>query len=128
MRRTERLQGPSLMKFEEVYGRCYRGELSQMEAAEVLGVSERTFRRWRDRYEVDGAEGLYDRCWANRRAGLARSSHTGHGQRRAAGRARAARPLRRRPRPQRCYALRPSPGGSDRPDATQAAASMRSAG
>ena len=26
-----------------------------------LGVSERTFRRWRDRFEADGAEGLYDR-------------------------------------------------------------------
>ena len=24
-------------------------------------MSERTFRRWRDRYEADGAEGLYDR-------------------------------------------------------------------
>ena len=30
-------------------------------AAEVLGVSERTFRRWRDRYEAEGADGLYDR-------------------------------------------------------------------
>ena len=29
--------------------------------AEVLGVSERTFRRWRDRYEAEGADGLYDR-------------------------------------------------------------------
>ena len=37
------------MKFEEVYGRTHRGGLSQAEAAEVLGVSERTFRRWRDR-------------------------------------------------------------------------------
>ena len=37
------------------------GLLSQAEAAEVLGVSERTFRRWRDRYEAEGAEGLYDR-------------------------------------------------------------------
>ena len=27
----------------------------------MLGVSERTFRRWRDRYEAEGAEGLYDR-------------------------------------------------------------------
>ena len=34
------------MKFEEVYGRTHRGGLSQAEAAEVLGVSERTFRRW----------------------------------------------------------------------------------
>ena len=24
-------------------------------------MSERTFRRWRDRFEADGAEGLYDR-------------------------------------------------------------------
>ena len=24
-------------------------------------MSERTFRRWRDRYEAEGAEGLYDR-------------------------------------------------------------------
>ena len=32
MRRTEQLQGLSLMKFEDVYGRCYRGDLSQAEA------------------------------------------------------------------------------------------------
>ena len=61
MRRTEQLQGLRLMKFEEVYGRSYRGELSQVEASEILGVSERTFRRWRDRYQAEGAEGLYDR-------------------------------------------------------------------
>jgi transposase len=61
------------MKFEEVYGRSYRGELSQQEAAEVLGISERTFRRWRDRYEVAGADGLYDRRLGRasaRRAGV----------------------------------------------------------
>ena len=58
MRRTEQAQGLRLMKFEEVYGRTLRRELSQAEAAEVLGMSERTFRRWRDR--SDGAEGLYD--------------------------------------------------------------------
>lgn len=49
------------MKFEEVYGRLRRGVLSQAEAAEVLGMSERNFRRWQVRYEADGAEGLYDR-------------------------------------------------------------------
>ena len=53
--------GLRLMKFAEVYGRTHRGGLSQAEAAEVLGVSERTFRRWRDRYEAEGADGLYDR-------------------------------------------------------------------
>ena len=61
MRRPEQLQGLRLMKFEDVYGRSYRGELSQAEAAEVLAMSERTFRRYRERFEADGAEGLYDR-------------------------------------------------------------------
>ena len=73
MRRTERLQGLRLMKFEEVYGRLSRGDLSQGEAAEILGISERTFRRWRDRYEGEGAEGLYDRRLGRvsaRRAGV----------------------------------------------------------
>ncbi len=58
MRRTEQLQGLRLMKFEDVYGRWYGNELSQAEAAEILGMSERTFRRYRDRFEADGAEGL----------------------------------------------------------------------
>ena len=64
MRRTEQAQGLRLMKFEEVYARTTARLLIQAEAAEVLGVSERTFRRWRDRYEVEGAEGLYDRAVA----------------------------------------------------------------
>ena len=42
MRRTEQAQGLRLMKFEEVYGRTCRGVLGQAEAAEILGVSERT--------------------------------------------------------------------------------------
>jgi len=61
------------MKFEDVYGRAYRGELSQLEAAEILGMSERTFRRYRDRFEADGAAGLYDRRLGRvsaRRAGV----------------------------------------------------------
>ncbi len=61
MRRTALLQGLRLMKFEDVYGKTHRGDLSQSEAAEVLGMSERTFRRWRDRFATEGAEGLYDR-------------------------------------------------------------------
>jgi transposase len=35
--------------------------LNQAEAAELLGVSERTFRRWRDRYDEEGEAGLLDR-------------------------------------------------------------------
>jgi transposase len=49
------------MKFEEILDRARSRELSQGEAASVLGMSERTFRRWRDRYDAEGAEGLYDR-------------------------------------------------------------------
>ena len=36
-------------------------ELNQEEAAELLGVSERTFRRWTRRYEEEGEAGLSDR-------------------------------------------------------------------
>lgn len=60
MRRTEVLQGLRRMKFEDVYGRWQGRRLSQAEAAEILGMSERTFRRWRDRYETAGPEGLLD--------------------------------------------------------------------
>jgi transposase len=61
MRRTEVLQGLRRMKFEDIYGRWQQRRLSQAEAAEILGMSERTFRRWRDRYEGEGGAGLLDR-------------------------------------------------------------------
>ncbi len=61
MRRTEVLQGLRKMKFEEIHERFRLGRLSGAEAAEWLGVSERTFRRWRGRYGEEGAEGLLDR-------------------------------------------------------------------
>ena len=61
MRRTGVLQEVRLMRFEMLLDRHERGELSQVEAAELLGVGERTFRRWRDRYAEDGREGLLDR-------------------------------------------------------------------
>ena len=54
-------EGIRRMRFEDVLGRTERSELSQMEAAELLGVSERTFRRWRDRYRDEGVSGLADR-------------------------------------------------------------------
>ena len=61
MRRTEVLQGLRRMKFEEIYGRWRQRRLSQAEAAEILGMNERTFRRWRERYDAEGLEGLLDR-------------------------------------------------------------------
>ena len=45
----------------EAIGRWRSGALSCSEAAEVLGMSERHFRRLRDRYQAQGAEGLIDR-------------------------------------------------------------------
>lgn len=61
MRRTEVLQGLREMKFCEVYDRFRRRRLLGEEAAELLGVSERTFRRWCVRFEAEGADGLLDR-------------------------------------------------------------------
>ncbi len=61
MRRSELLQGLREMKFFCVNERVESGELGQIEAAELLGVSERTFRRWCERYREGGAEGLHDR-------------------------------------------------------------------
>ena len=48
------------MRFEDVLGRPERSELNQLEVAELLGVSERTFRRWRDRSREWGLAGLAD--------------------------------------------------------------------
>jgi len=61
MRRTELLQEVRKMRFEEVYSGWQRRHLTQEEAARVLGVCQRTFRRLVDRYEESGLEGLIDR-------------------------------------------------------------------
>ncbi|MSP83240.1 MAG: helix-turn-helix domain-containing protein [Alphaproteobacteria bacterium] len=61
MRRTELSQGLRIMKFEPVLERWRRRELSQVEAAEILGVGERTFRRWYQRHDEEGLDGLLDR-------------------------------------------------------------------
>jgi transposase len=49
------------MRFEELLGRHERGELGQELAAQMLGVSDRTFRPWRDRLKDEGPAGLEDR-------------------------------------------------------------------
>jgi transposase len=61
MRRTEARQGVRMLKFMDVFGRWEASELSQLDAAELLGMGERTFRRWCRRYEEDGEAGLLDR-------------------------------------------------------------------
>ena len=49
------------MKVQEVILRAISGQILWMEAAEVLGVTDRQMRRWKRRYEEYGYDGLYDR-------------------------------------------------------------------
>jgi transposase len=60
MNRATWLQDRRMQKFVDVLSRWEAGSLSMLEAGELLGVSERQFRRYRDRYEEDGLEGLVD--------------------------------------------------------------------
>jgi transposase len=61
MKRAEVLQGVRRMRFIDVFGRHESGHLSQAGAAELLGIGERTFRRWCRRFEEEGEAGLLDR-------------------------------------------------------------------
>ena len=61
MRRTEAREAVRMARFLNLLHRWESAELNQEEAAELLGVSERTFRRWTRRYEEDGEAGLLDR-------------------------------------------------------------------
>lgn len=61
MGRTGVLQEIRMLRFEEIHDRFTKGRLSAAEAAEWLGVSERTFRRQRARYDDEGLSGLLDR-------------------------------------------------------------------
>lgn len=49
------------MRFEEAYESWHAKRLTQAEAARLLGVCERTFRRYLCRYEGEGLDGLRDR-------------------------------------------------------------------
>ena len=61
MTRTQVLQEIRRMRFKEAYGGCRERRLTQEEAARLLGVCERTFRRYVDRYEDEGLDGLVDK-------------------------------------------------------------------
>jgi transposase len=53
------------MKVQEVILRAVSGQISWMQAAEILGIADRSLRRWRHRMEVHGYEGLFD--WRRKR-------------------------------------------------------------
>jgi transposase len=61
MDRARLHEGKRQVRFEQIFGRWERSELSQSEAAALLGVGERTFRRWSVRHRDDGVAGLRDR-------------------------------------------------------------------
>lgn len=61
MRRAEILEGVRMLKLRDILSRWEAKQISQLEAAELMGVSERTFRRWMRRFEEEGEAGLVDR-------------------------------------------------------------------
>ncbi|HST79343.1 MAG TPA: ISNCY family transposase [Verrucomicrobiae bacterium] len=49
-----------MMKAQEVILKAAAGKLKWWEAAEIMGVTDRTMRRWRERLDRDGYSGLWD--------------------------------------------------------------------
>ena len=49
------------MKLQEVMRRAMSGELSWVQAADILGMQPRSLRRWRARLQRVGYDGLLDR-------------------------------------------------------------------
>jgi hypothetical protein len=54
MTRANVLQEVRQMRFEELYARRQQRELTMAEAGEMIGVTERTFRRWSTCSETAG--------------------------------------------------------------------------
>jgi hypothetical protein len=61
------------MRFEEAYSGWSSKRLRQEEAAQLLGICERTFRRYIDRFEDEGLQGLIDNAWTRSRTCVPRS-------------------------------------------------------
>ena len=61
VRLSEAFWAVRMARFLNLLHRWESAEFNQEEAAELLGVSERTFRRWTRRYEEEGEAGLLDR-------------------------------------------------------------------
>ena len=61
MTRTQVLQEIRRMRFEEACGGWQERRLTQEEADRLMGVCERTFQRYVDRYEDEGLDGLVDK-------------------------------------------------------------------
>ena len=79
MSRTRYMQEHRKMRFEEAFQGWTSGQLTQAEAAMLLGQCERSFRRHVERYEADGLEGLLDKRLSqiSKRRGRLRRSRSG---------------------------------------------------
>jgi transposase len=49
------------MKIREVIARAMSGKINWLQAAEIIGITDRSMRRWRKRLEWGGYEALFDR-------------------------------------------------------------------
>lgn len=49
------------MKIQEVITRAMSGQINWLQAAEIIGISPRSMRRWKREYEEFGYDGLFDR-------------------------------------------------------------------
>ena len=61
MKKVRIMEGVMVLRFEEINGQFCKGRLTTEEAAELLGVSVRTFLRKRCRVEEEDFDGVYDR-------------------------------------------------------------------
>jgi transposase len=50
-----------MMKLQDVFLKAMAKKITWWEAAEIIGVTDRTMRRWRERMDTDGYSGLVDR-------------------------------------------------------------------
>src|SRR5205814_8240827 len=50
-----------MMKLQDVLLKAMAKKITWWAAAEIIGVTDRTMRRWRERLETDGYSGLIDR-------------------------------------------------------------------
>ena len=50
-----------MMKVQDVLLKAMAKKITRWAAAEIIGVTDRTMRRWRERLEQDGYSGLADR-------------------------------------------------------------------
>jgi transposase len=51
------------MKIKEVITRAMSGQINWIQAAEIIGITDRSMRRWRKRLSAGGYESLLDRRW-----------------------------------------------------------------